>query len=680
MGVTLFELGLILVLLAAGGPPPNDACDLATPIAGEGIFSFDNRFATEDLAERCDLPADPPILRDVWYCWTAPQSGLVMIDTCGGTSLDSMLQVYEGCECPVAIDRSLTCNDDACFDSFCRIPACGAQSNVEFNAGKGQSYLVRLGSTAYLFEGEPGAVGTFVVSYDPPEQTPQCSFLAPNTYPFGQWNAWTSDGETFRVADAFTPAVSIDLTRVCWWGAYVQDGAECPVIVHDDAFEIRYYDDDGGVPGKIIGGPFGPFENLTVTTRGRTGRTIMGDVREYQYSATHPAVSLTAGECYWIEIVNKLNSDCAWHWEESRSQNRRAAQQALSPAMQGPYHPSDAILADLAWAVPVALSTTTCALRPTNDDCEDAPLVFPGQSLFFDSTAATTGGNPGSYYCYPRPGEPCQDFPLGDEQTHRDVWYRFTAESTGLLTVGTCETPFDTKIVIYRYGKFATGCPSSPYWGSDGDFWNDDACSTSFMSTRADARVARSPNREHRSQETPAPLNGSDSRVSGEISCFIPHSAPFCDDPDCASRVCLYGGSGGHYGYENCCTTEWDSGCAQLAVQVCREIPLLNDPSDGYQSRIEAPVRAGEEFYIRVGGFREQGGPGVLTIDFVPKGPQSASLGDVAAFLNCFTGHCPDVACIPPLYDDPSCATYDADQDGDIDHRDYVWVSFALSP
>jgi len=650
------------MLFAVGEPPPNDQCDVATPIAGEGIFAFDNRFATEDLAERCDIAGHPPILGDVWYCWTATCNGLVSVDTCGGTTLDTMLQVYQGCDCPVTPKRSLICNDDACRYEFCGVPMCGFQSALEFTVTQGEFYLIRLGSSAYFPEAGSGATGTFVISCQP-QESPRCPITYGNPQPPDQWNAWASDGETYRVADSFTPSADAQIDRLCWWGAYLFDDRECPVLIQEDAFEVRYYLDNGGVPGPLVGGPFGPHLALNMTARGRTGRTIMGDVREYQYSAEHSPVAVSAGQCYWIEITNQLGNDCVWHWEEGRGLDDRAAQQAVNGPQQTVYQPTDVIVADMALSLPVAITgSAVCATRPGNDDCAAAVFISSGQSVGFDTAAATTDG-PSSYYgcSFGPPG--CQDFPLGDEQVHRDIWFSYAAEDTGLLTVGTCDSLVDTKIVMYRNSVDHSDCPNSTA-GRYEDFWNDDACSPGGPVTKTIESF--------NDAASPLPSRG----ISAESDCLVSHAAPFCDDQECAGRVCVYGYRNA---YQNCCTQTWDGGCADVAAEICRD-PAVSDLDLGFQSRIDVPVRTGAAFTIRVGGYRGQGGPGTLTVDLTPKGPETATLLDVASFLTCFTGECAQSACAPPLFAVPECTAYDADADGDVDRLDYVWISFALTP
>ena len=124
-----------------------DDCADAEAIAGEGTFPFDNTTATLDgpAHAACRFFGEDRIDRDLWACWRAPCSATVFVGTCDGTAVDTKIAVYEGCGCPVADARLLSCNDDAC----------DVQSLAAFEAIAGQDYLVRLGT----FPGEPGGTG-----------------------------------------------------------------------------------------------------------------------------------------------------------------------------------------------------------------------------------------------------------------------------------------------------------------------------------------------------------------------------------------------------------------------------------------------------------------------------------------------------------------------------------------
>lgn len=124
----------------------NDLCESAEAI-GEGATLFDTQFTTTDgPASDCRVLAN-----DVWYVLTPSCDGLVTIDTCAGTTFDTVVSVYEGVTCP-ATEPSLACSDDAC----------GRSSRVQVPMVSGQPYLIRVG-------GFHGATGEGVLTVSLPD-------------------------------------------------------------------------------------------------------------------------------------------------------------------------------------------------------------------------------------------------------------------------------------------------------------------------------------------------------------------------------------------------------------------------------------------------------------------------------------------------------------------------------
>ena len=199
----------------------NDECEDAEPITGQGVFLFDNAVATMDgtvtglCVDEYWTPG-PHVLHDVWFCWTSPFTGSVSIDTCGRTTVDTRIAVYDGCDsCPPVFARELACSDDHC----------ATQSRVSFDAVADQDYLIRLGTTDDDDLG--GGSGTFAIDYGVPlvwaDVQASCGELLDVGQPPDHWNVLTSDRANLIVADNFVPAVSGDIDQLCWWGTYLQD-------------------------------------------------------------------------------------------------------------------------------------------------------------------------------------------------------------------------------------------------------------------------------------------------------------------------------------------------------------------------------------------------------------------------------------------------------------------------
>ena len=94
---------------------------------------------------------------------------------------------------------------------------------------------------------------------------------------------------------------------------------------------------------------------------------------------------------------------------------------------------------------------------PPNDDCAAATPISGTGAFAFDTRHATTDGDP---------DVACLAF--GTAQIESDVWYRWTAPTTGLFELGTCGgTSLDTRIAAYD----AQACPPTLAIACD-----DDAC------------------------------------------------------------------------------------------------------------------------------------------------------------------------------------------------------------
>ncbi len=106
--------------------------------------------------------------------------------------------------------------------------------------------------------------------------------------------------------------------------------------------------------------------------------------------------------------------------------------------------------ANLTVGVPVPSGATT-----SNDDCS-SPLVIGNGVFPFDSSSATTDGVADPTNC---------EF-SSSSQIEQDLWYVYTAQCDGDVTVSTCGSTFDTKVAIYE----ASSCPAA----DSAVFCNDD--------------------------------------------------------------------------------------------------------------------------------------------------------------------------------------------------------------
>src|SRR5262249_18581876 len=121
------------VVLNAVPAAPNDVCGAATVI---GALPFTDVVGTQtattsasDPLQSCSFAGPARNARSVWYAFTPPVAGTVVVDTLG-SDYDTVLTADTGsCGAPVEV----ACNDDSGF---------GLQSTASFVAAGGTTYLL----------------------------------------------------------------------------------------------------------------------------------------------------------------------------------------------------------------------------------------------------------------------------------------------------------------------------------------------------------------------------------------------------------------------------------------------------------------------------------------------------------------------------------------------------------
>ncbi len=231
----------------------------------------------------------------------------------------------------------------------------------------------------------------------------------------------------FKAAENFTPSTTGSVTSVCWWGVYGNFGvpctidsncaawperdcdssagvcdppsnvpcavdADCPLLpdcgsdnfcsgspVGDcgpgsgDNFTVTYYTNFPGfpgIPGSVHAGPFAVSPSSSPT--GGFLASALGNLAVYSYSANHPAVSVMAGECYWIEIRNATSGNCVWLWNTAPPADGVSIRDNDQPEdPDAGYDFGDIRTFDLAFCINRALAPTNCT--PTvSDVCTNA--------------------------------------------------------------------------------------------------------------------------------------------------------------------------------------------------------------------------------------------------------------------------------------------------------------------
>lgn len=133
-----------IVPAAYSAPPANDSFAAAAVIAGPtGSIDGTNLEATKEGGEPDH--AENSGGRSVWYRWTAPLSGAVLLDTCT-SSFDTLLAAYRGDS--VTALTPIAASDDAC----------DLGSRIAFQVNSGEEYRIAV-------DGFEGAVGTFTLRW-----------------------------------------------------------------------------------------------------------------------------------------------------------------------------------------------------------------------------------------------------------------------------------------------------------------------------------------------------------------------------------------------------------------------------------------------------------------------------------------------------------------------------------
>jgi hypothetical protein len=187
--------------------PANDACSSATTIAVPGTASGCMGGASNDGEANCGASGTSA---DVWYTFTAAQTGWVRVTTCG-SSFDTVLSVHSGC--PGTAANEVGCNDDNCNGGNC---ACGPdlQSGFDFGAIQGQQYYIRIAGFA---SGVGTGAYTLHTSYIAPPNDACANAIAygPGTTVTGVTTAATVDGSAQCGNSNSTPDVWYTMTPSC---------------------------------------------------------------------------------------------------------------------------------------------------------------------------------------------------------------------------------------------------------------------------------------------------------------------------------------------------------------------------------------------------------------------------------------------------------------------------------
>jgi len=181
LGYNSDEVGEGVITVSSAVQPPstnNDHCHNAKPIKEVTNMAFNTTNATQDGPHHCMYS------KNIWFCYTPSCTGQATVSL-AGSSYDTMLAVYDGCECYPTENDLIECNDD--FGNT-------RQSEIVFDAVAGNQYLIEVGG----YDNEAGQ-GLLTVSCEGVQPPPASKDDCRNAKPVGDVKdlAFTTVNATF---------------------------------------------------------------------------------------------------------------------------------------------------------------------------------------------------------------------------------------------------------------------------------------------------------------------------------------------------------------------------------------------------------------------------------------------------------------------------------------------------
>ena len=261
------------------------------------------------------------------------------------------------------------------------LTAVNAEKTAATKVGQNTVYpAMRIeGETLYVDFGDATEFSPFLV--DPMRMINRQ--LSPNCQPAG--NCQSEGGTTannmsaFRTADDFVPT-GTTISSVCFQGIYLTV-ANFPICFPaGDTFNINFFPDTPGQAFPDESAPNASFRTTgiggtAVTNKVTTGATFAGrEVVQWTITLGTP-VTVTAGDCWWLEIKHEPTPGCSVFWEQSPQGNGQFIQ---TPAAN-PFAPGQNGTGDMAVCFGTGINIVAadnclffCGFPPLNDECLDA--------------------------------------------------------------------------------------------------------------------------------------------------------------------------------------------------------------------------------------------------------------------------------------------------------------------
>ena len=201
--------------ISAGGMN-NDDCMTPEPLQGQGIFFYDNSAATTGVEGQteteCLAFGSTGIGNDIWFAWTANETGTVTVSTCDSKGGDTKIAAYDGVGCPTG--APLACNDDTC----------GLLSEITFDVSLGTTYTLQVGNFPGSAGGQQGlSINIASDCYTADDGTAETAVGIGSIVSF----VWLQGFEAIGGNDVITEVAAA-------FSADIMDGSPATVIVWDD--------------------------------------------------------------------------------------------------------------------------------------------------------------------------------------------------------------------------------------------------------------------------------------------------------------------------------------------------------------------------------------------------------------------------------------------------------------
>ena len=306
-----------------------------------GANAFDTTLMTASEPQPDETQCEGTFLEwggsnDGWFEFVPASSGLHTFTTCDAASYDTSMVLYEA-----SCDTQVACNGDGTGSDGCQ----AYYSQLDYNCTAGTSYYIRLGG----WQAAMGA-GSLTISVDDPTATAACcdagqclgdmtnadcgaaggtwvegescaTYACPEpACPGGQvsqnvhgvddgWSAGTSTMDT-GVAD-YMRAESVNLASmsdVSVWGLQLYFSGSWAACSNDYGFNVRAYDDAGGMPGAVSS------EALDVAAvKSATGMLYAGLYEGFRFDMDFAATNVD-----WIGLQSASDGlNCWFLWMSS---------------------------------------------------------------------------------------------------------------------------------------------------------------------------------------------------------------------------------------------------------------------------------------------------------------------------------------------------------------------------